>query len=98
MTTTLVVTVAGPILGAFFGISTFFIKRSFSKTDAQLNSIAESIEIVSHQVTAMQVRIPTSYVAKEEFLRHIKDEERWQNELRLQLFEIREELISSRNR
>ena len=60
MTTTLVVSIIGPVLGAFFGLSTFFVKHSVSKVDAQLNSIAESVEVISHQVTALQVAMPTN--------------------------------------
>ena len=53
MTTTLVVSVIGPVLGAFFGLSTFFVKRSITKVDVQLNSIAESVEVISHQVVVI---------------------------------------------
>ena len=96
--TTLVVTIAGPIIGAFFGLSTFFVKRSFAKTDAQLNAIAESIDVISHQVTALQVNTPTNYVSKSDFYQHIGDEERWQNELKRDMREIREEFFSYRAR
>lgn len=87
----------GPILGAFFGLSTFFVKRSFAKTDSQLNAIAESVEVISHQVTAIQVGTPTNYVNKDEFRHHIGEEERWQTELLHQISGIREEISSVRS-
>ena len=96
MTTTLVVSIIGPVLGAFFGLSTFFVKRSVSKVDAQLNSIAESVEVISHQVTALQVAMPTNYVSKDEFRYHRGEEERWHNETASQLQNIRDELSSVR--
>lgn len=96
MTTTLVVSIIGPVLGAFFGLSTFFVKRSVSRVDAQLNSIAESVEVIGHQVTALQVNMPTNYVSKDEFRHHRAEEERWQNEIVLQLHGIRDELSTVR--
>ena len=96
MTTTLVVSIIGPVLGAFFGLSTFFVKRSVSKVDAQLNSIAESVEVIGHQVTALQVAMPTNYVNKDEFRYHRGEEERWHNEVTSQLSNIRDELSSVR--
>ena len=96
MTTTLVVSIIGPVLGAFFGLSTFFVKRSVSKVDAQLNSIAESVEVIGHQVTALQVAMPTNYVNKDEFRYHRAEEERWHQETAGQLQNIRDELSSVR--
>ena len=96
MTPTLVVSIVGPMLGAFFGLSTFFVKRSVSKMDAQLNSIAESVEVISHQVTALQVNMPTNYVSKDDFRYHRGEEERWQQELTDQLNSIRDELSTVR--
>ena len=96
--TTLVVTIVGPIIGAFFGLSTFFVKRSFAKTDAQLNAIAESVEVIGHQVTALQVNMPTNYVSKSDFYKHVGDEEQWQRELKGDLRMIREEFFSYRAR
>ena len=98
MTTTLVVTIVGPIIGAFFGLSTFFVKRSFAKADAQLQSIAESVECIGYQVTAVQVNMPTNYVSKGDFTKHMDEEGRWNNELRQQLHEIRDEVVSYRAR
>ncbi len=98
MTMTLVVTIAGPVIGAFFGLSTFLVKRSFAKADAQLIAIAESVETISHQVTALQVNMPTNYVSKSDFAKHIDEEARWNNELRHQLHDIREEFFSYRAR
>jgi ABC-type phosphate transport system auxiliary subunit len=96
MTPTLVVSIVGPMLGAFFGLSTFFVKRSVSKMDAQLNSIAENVEVISHQVTALQVSMPTNYVSKDDFRYHRGEEERWQQELIDQLNSIKDELSNVR--
>ena len=96
MTTTLVVTIAGPIIGAVFGLSTFFVKRSFEKADAQLNVIAESVEVIGHQVTALQVAMPTNYVNKDEFRYHRAEEERQHNEVTMALQNIRDELSNVR--
>ena len=97
MTPTLVATIMGPVIGALFGLSTFFVKRSFAKADAQLNAIAESVEVIGHQVTALQVNMPTNYVSKDEFRHHRAEEERWQNEIVSQLHGIRDELSTVRS-
>ena len=97
MTPTLVVSIVGPMLGAFFGLSTFFVKRSVSKMDAQLNAIAESVEVISHQVTALQVNMPSNYVSKDDFHYHRGEEERWHHELTAQLNSIRDELSNVRS-
>ena len=96
--TTLVVTIAGPIIGAFFGLSTFFVKRAFTKTDAQLIAIAESVEEIHRNVDELRVMMPTNYVSKSDFYKHVGDEESWQRELKADLRLIREEFFSYRAR
>jgi len=94
----LVVAVLGPVIGTFFGLSTFLVKRTSDKTDAQLASIVESVEVISHQVTALQVSMPTNYITKDELHNHIVEAEHWREEVREQIREIRNEVSSLRYR
>ena len=89
----LIAAVLGPVVGAVFGIVGFSSKRNLATTDSQLDSIAENVEVISHQVTNLQIQLPTKYVTKEELLQHIKGEDRWQQELMREIREIREEVI-----
>ena len=89
----LIAAVLGPVVGAVFGIVGFSSKRNIATTDSQLDSIAENVEVISHQVTNLQIQLPTKYVTKEELLQHIQGEDRWQEEVMRELREIREEVI-----
>ena len=93
----LVLAVVGPVAGAVFGMGTFLVRRSMTATDARLTDIAENIEVISHQVTSLQVSLPTTYVTKEELLLHIRGEERQHAETMERLRELREELSSIRS-
>ena len=97
----LILAIVGPVAGAMFGIGTFVVRRQISETDVKLQGIADSVEVISHQVTSILVSMPTNYVSKEDHFRHIAEEERWQKELLQQVHQLREELsvvrISSHN-
>ena len=87
-----VIAIVGPVAGAVFGLSAFFVRRTVTSTDTKLTAIAESVEVISHQVTALQIKLPTSYVTKEELIQHIASEERWQNEVLSQLRDLRRDI------
>jgi chromosome segregation ATPase len=92
----LIAGILGPIVGAVFGIIGFTSKRNASLTDAQLESIAENVEVIGHQVTNLQIQLPTKYVSKEEMMTHITSEEMFHRDISNQLRELRDEVISLR--
>lgn len=89
----LIAAIAGPILGAAFGITGFMSRRSINVTDKQLEQIAENIEVISHQVTNLQITLPTKYVSKEELAAHSQREEAWHTRVLNEIRELREEII-----
>jgi chromosome segregation ATPase len=91
-----VAAVLGPIVGAIFGILGFTSKRNAEAVDAQLNSIAENVEVISHQVTNIQIHLPTKYATKEELDAHIRSEEYFHNKMLDQMREMRDEIITLR--
>ena len=92
----LIAAIVGPVAGAIFGIVGFTSKRNIKVTDAQLQSIAENVEVIGHQVTDLQIRLPTQYVAKEELLNHVQGEEQFHRDISNQLRELRDEVIALR--
>ena len=93
----IVIAVAGPFVAAFFGLTAFTGRRLVVKTDAQLEKITQSMEHISQTVTDIQVDLPTRFVTREDFFRHIQEEERWQDELRSQLYNVQDQLSSIRS-
>lgn len=97
----LILAIVGPVAGAMFGLGTFVVRRQVLETDSKLQGIADSVEVISHQVTSILVSMPTNYLSKEDHFRHVAEEERWQKELLQQMHQLREELsvvrISSHN-
>jgi hypothetical protein len=93
----IVVAVAGPFVAAFFGITAFTGRRIVIKTDAQLEKITEAMEHISETVTHIQVQLPTRFVSREDFFRHIAEEERWQDELRSQIYSVQDQLSAIRS-
>ena len=96
MGTELIAAIVGPIAGAIFGIVGFTSKRNMIATDKHLSDIAESVEVISHQVTNLQISLPTNYVTKQELAHHIQSEETFHRDLSNQLRELRDEVISLR--
>jgi hypothetical protein len=92
----LIAAIVGPIAGAVFGIVGFTSKRNIKVTDSQLQSIAENVEVIGHQVTDLQIRLPTQYVSKEELLFHVQGEEQFHRDISNQLRELRDEVIALR--
>ncbi len=88
--------IVGPIVGAIVGTGVFLNRQNVLRTDRQLQEISESIEVISHQVTALQVSLPTNYVTKQELANHIQSEERFHQDMIHQLRELREELVTVR--
>jgi len=64
-----------------------------SVADKQLDEIKESIELVSHQVTSIQIQLPSNYVTKEELSLHINKEDSWHNKMLQEIRELREDVI-----
>ena len=93
----LVIATAGPMVAAIFGLAAFTGRRIILKTDAQLEKMAASMEHISETVTSIQVDLPQKFVSREDFFRHIKDEERWQDELRAQMYNVQDQLSSIRS-
>lgn len=89
--------ILGPIAGGTIGVGTFLVRRAVTNTDMKLQAISENVEVISHQVTALQLKLAESYVTKEELIRHIASEERWQNQVLTQIHELRNEVMSVRN-
>ena len=92
MTSPLVIAILGPIVGGVVGIMAFTGKRMVTRTDQQLEQIAGTIELISTKVTDIQVDLPKTFVSREDFFRHIRDEERWQDTLQSQLNQIKEDI------
>ena len=88
--------IVGPLAGAIFGIVGFTSRRNMATTDSQLKAISESIELISHQVTNMQIQLPTKYTTKEELAQHIRSEEYFHNKMLDQMREMRDEIITLR--
>ena len=93
----LVIATAGPIAGALIGLMAFAGRRIVIKTDAQLERLTASMEEISKTVTEIQIELPTRFVSREDFFRHIKEEERWQDELRRDFYEVKDQLSAIRS-
>ena len=93
----LVIATAGPLVAAFFGLMAFTGRRIVLKTDTQLEKMAASMEHISETVTSIQIDLPEKFVSRQDFFRHIKDEERWQDELRAQIYNVQDQLSSIRS-
>lgn len=89
--------IAGPVIGSIFGVTMFMFKRVATKTDTQLQNIAANVEIISHQITAVQIAMPTNYVSKEDFYRHTADEDRWQGVVLQQVNSLHDDIATIRN-
>ena len=89
----LIAAVMGPVVGAIFGITGFMSKRNINVTDKQLDEIKESIEVISHQVTSIQIQLPSNYASKEDLSNHINLEEKRHNQVLREIRELREEII-----
>lgn len=89
----LIAAIAGPMAGALFGIAGFLSRRNANLTDKQLDDIKESIELISHQVTSIQIQLPSTYVTKDEFSSHVAREDSFQSQVLQEMRELREEII-----
>ena len=87
-----ILTLIGPIAGGAIGISTFFYRRTVMTADTRLQEISDSVSQVSTQLTGLQLKIAESYVTKDELLRHIEMEAKWQDDVMKQLHEMREDI------
>ena len=92
----LIAAIVGPVAGAIFGIIGFSSKRNITVTDARLQDIAENVEVIGHQVTSLQIKLPTQYVGKDELLAHVSSEEQFHRDISNQLRELRDEVIALR--
>lgn len=86
------VAVVGPIVGAIIGVMAFTGRRIVTNTDSQLAHISQSVEAIAAKVTEIQVELPATFVNREDFFRHIRDEERWQSALQGQISDIKEDI------
>jgi hypothetical protein len=93
----LVIATAGPMLAAMFGLAAFTGRRIIIKTDAQLEKMATSMEHISTTVTHIQVQLPERFVSREDFFRHIEEEQRWQDELKSHIYNVQDQLSSIRS-
>lgn len=93
----LLAAIIGPIAGAIIGMAGFMSRRSIATTDSQLISIAENVELISTQVTQLQIQLPTNYATKEELAQHIRSEEYFHNKMLDQMREMRDEVIVLRS-
>ena len=92
----LLAAIIGPLAGGVIAMVGFSSKRNISANDAQLQSIAENVEVISHQVTSMQIQLPTQYTTKKELAHHIRSEEYFPNKMLDQMREMRDEIITLR--
>ena len=88
--------IVGPIVGAIIGTGAYVSKQNMERSYRHLQEISENIEVISNQVTALQVSLPTNYVTKQELANHIQSEERFHQDMLFQLRELREELVTVR--
>lgn len=88
--------IVGPIVGAIIGTGAYVSKQNMERSDRHLQEISENMEVISNQVTALQVSLPTNYVTKQELANHIQSEERFHQDMLFQLRELREELVTVR--
>ena len=89
----LIAAVVGPTVGAIFGLTGILYRRSYNQADKQLDTIRESIELVSYQVTNLQISLPTTYATKEELLQHAAKDDNIDHQILEELKEIREDII-----
>ena len=89
----LIAAILGPAMGAIIGVAGFMSSRNLNVTDKQLDQIKETIELVSHQVTSIQIQLPSNYVTKEELENHVAKEETQHNTVLREIRELREEII-----
>ena len=89
----IVAAIMGPIVGAIFGVIGFTSRRNYQVTDSQLDTIRENIELVHHQVTSLQIKLPTSYVTKDEFNLHCERDAEFHEKILLEMRQLREEII-----
>ena len=92
----MIAAIVGPIAGAVIGMVGFTSRRNITVTDTQLQTIAENVEVISHQVTNLQIQLPTQYVGKDELLSHVASEEQFHRDISNQLRELRDEVVSLR--
>jgi len=92
----LIAAILGPVAGAIIGTVGFMSRRNTELTDSQLTAIAENVEVISHQVTNLQIQLPTQYTTKEELAQHIRSEEYFHNKMLDQMREMRDEIITLR--
>ena len=93
----LIVAIIGPIAGAIIGTAGFMSRRNMAATDSRLISIAENVELISKQVTTLQIQLPTNYSTKDELAQHIRSEEYFHNKMLDQMREMRDEVIVLRS-
>jgi hypothetical protein len=93
----LIVAIIGPIAGAIIGTAGFMSTRNMATTDSRLISIAENVELISAQVTSLQIQLPTNYATKDELAQHIRSEEYFHNKMLDQMREMRDEVIVLRS-
>ena len=93
----LIVAIIGPLVGAIIGTAGFMSRRNIALSDSQLSSISESLEVISQNMTNLQIELPTNYVTKEELAQHIRSEEYFHNKMLDQMREMRDEVIVLRS-
>lgn len=96
MAVELVAAIVGPVLGAVVGTTAFMGKRMITRTDEQLTEISDKIEVVTGQITDLQVDLAVHYVSKTEMASHIDNEERWQNEILSNMRDLRADIRNLR--
>ena len=89
----ILVAVLGPVVGTLFGGIVFLQRRTITAIDQRIETIAEQLDEVHDQVTEIRVSLPERYTTKDEFINHVRTEERWQQEVLSSIRELREEVI-----
>jgi hypothetical protein len=69
---------------------------SNKKNSELMVQITSSVAAIEKVITEMRIELPTRYITKDDFLRHIQNEERAHESINKQLVQLREELISLR--
>ena len=93
----LIVAIIGPLVGSIIGTAGFMSRRNIAQSDSQLSNISESLEVISQNMTNLQIELPTNYVTKEELAQHIRSEEYFHNKMLDQMREMRDEVIVLRS-
>lgn len=69
-----------------------------NKSNEAVAAMMGKVEKLDETIIGVRLEIPEKYVTKDELMTHIRGEEKWHESVDRRLMEIREELLSLRER